>query len=137
MQKTCTLVFLVLALALASGACRSTDSSAAGPPPVIEPIPEGQGRIYFYRKSGVGGAALKPMVMLNGMTAGQSTPGGYFVVDRDPGRYEAKCSVLMEHAISFDLAAGQTLYVQTRTTMGIYAGTYNRRSSMRGPARRV
>ncbi len=122
MQNIRTLLLLLLGVACSVGACRAPASSDASASPTVTPVPDGMGRIYFYRKSGFGGAALKPTVMLNGVPAGQSAPGVYFVVDREPGRYEAKCSVLMEHAISFDLAAGQTIYVETRTTMGIYAG---------------
>jgi hypothetical protein len=43
-------------------------------------------------------------------------------VDQAPGDCHVLCSVITDHAIRFPLAAGQTVYVETRATMGVFAG---------------
>ena len=118
-----TLFALLLGcLVVLMAGCQGTTSSGGGAAPYAKPIPEGMGRVYFYRKSAFGGKALRPSIVLNGRTVGQSVSGTYFVVDREPGNCEVSCSVLMEHTINFDLADGETVYVETKTTMGIYLG---------------
>jgi len=111
----------ILVLALL-GACASTDTPTDGGPADRSPIPDGQGRLILYRKSAMKSGAIRPSVMLNGKAIGQSVPGTYFVVDREPGDYTVSCSVATDHSISFSLKEGQTIYIEQRATMGIYVG---------------
>ena len=81
-----------------------------------------QGRIYFYRESSMVGAAVQPSIMLNGEKVGDSTPGGFFLVDRAPGRYVATASTEVERNAQFTLSAAETVYIRTRVTMGALVG---------------
>jgi len=113
-----TLSLFLLALVVA---CSSTGQGAESQPN-LPAISDGNGRVYFFRSSGMGGAAIRPEITLNGQTVGRSSPGTWFYVDREPGTYEVRCSVIMEHSTMFPLEAGETVYVKTRVTMGVYAG---------------
>lgn len=80
------------------------------------------GRIYFYRKSSMLGAAMQPNIMLNGRVVGESKPGGFFFVDDTPGAKEVATSTEVERKLTFTLERGQTRYVRTAVGMGVVAG---------------
>src|SRR5713226_410680 len=80
------------------------------------------GRIYFYRVDSIVGAAIQPDIRLNGEVVGESIPGGFFFVDRRPGKYEAHASTEVERSVVFTLAAGETKYIRTPTTFGLLVG---------------
>ncbi len=73
------------------------------------PVPEGQGRIYFYREKRFVGLAMEPHIQLNFKTVGNSMNGGYFYVDRPPGNYVAVCRKgrKEKHEINFTLGPGE------------------------------
>jgi hypothetical protein len=84
------------------------------------PIPAGMGRIYFYREDGFFGSALHPTVMLNGVSAGDSSrPGEYFYVDRPPGDYTVSASTETKESTQFHLTAGKAMYVNFEVSMGV------------------
>jgi hypothetical protein len=87
----------------------------------IPPLPADKGRIYFYRTGSFGGA-IQPSITLNGEKVGDSKPGGFFYVDRDPGKYEAACSTEVTKKIDFSLQGGQQRYVKTSVSMGLLVG---------------
>lgn len=78
-----------------------------------------QGRIYFYRPSGYFGAGIQPAVMLNGEDVGNSTPGGFFYVDREPGDYKVSLSSEVEKVLTFELGAGEEKFVRLTVGMGV------------------
>ena len=122
-MRTClTLILLTLCFACSSSGSTSSGASPSASGPQVGGVPADKGRIYFFRKSGFAGAALRPAILLNGEKVGTSAPGTWFHVDRAPGNYEVKSSVLTDHVINFPVAAGETVYVETRTTMGVYLG---------------
>src|SRR6266481_3990502 len=66
-----------------------------------------EGRIFVYRNTSMlVGGALQPVVFLNGLKVGVSSPGGFFFVDRAPGPMEVSASTEVEKRLTFDLAAG-------------------------------
>jgi hypothetical protein len=81
-----------------------------------------QGRVYFYRASSMGGAALRPQIMLDGTSVGKSEPGGYFYVDTGAGSHEAATSTETTNKLSFVLDKGETKYVRTKVSMGLLVG---------------
>lgn len=81
-----------------------------------------QGRIYFYRESGILGAAMQPAIKVNGEKVGDSSPGDYFYIDRPPGTYEISATTEKEESISVPLTAGQVVYVKTSVSMGFLVG---------------
>lgn len=80
------------------------------------------GRIYFYRDRNIVGAAIQPVIRLNGEAVGNSTPGGFFFVDRPQGQYVAAVATETVNTVEFTLAAGETRYVRTYVSLGILIG---------------
>jgi Protein of unknown function (DUF2846) len=78
-----------------------------------------QGRVYFYRASGLVGAGLQPSVMLDGSAVGDSKPGGFFYVDTNAGSHEAVTSTEVSNKVTFALDKGEVKYVRTKATMGV------------------
>jgi len=117
MRKLCTLFLLpVMVACSSSGGTKSAEPQAHAAPAA------GMGRIYFFRANRALGKAVQPAVRVNGEPVGNSRPGKYFYIDRSPGSYQVTCSVVTDHTINFPLKAGETVYVETRATMGIYVG---------------
>lgn len=84
-----------------------------------------EGRIYFYRRASIFGAALQSDISLNGVVVGTSKPGGFFFVERPPGAYEAHASTEVERKVTFNLDRGETKYVRTYVSMGVFVGRVN------------
>ena len=111
---------LLLLLAVAASGC------ASGPKydevtTRIPPIPDGQGRIYFYRPSVIG-AAVQPSVRLDDEVVGTAVPRGFFFIDAAPGDHVVACSTESEHRLSFTLAASQERHVKLLMQMGLMVG---------------
>lgn len=83
--------------------------------------PAGQGRIFFYRTT-VAGAAVQPSIYLNGDVVGTAVPGGFFYVDRAPGKYEVSASTETENKLTFVVDPGQTRYVRLDMSIGLFVG---------------
>jgi len=88
----------------------------------IPPLPQGQGRIYFYREGSAFGSAIQPSIMLNDQPIGSSVPGGFFYVDQPPGECVVACSTEAEHRLSLHLDPGDKRYVRTSITFGLFVG---------------
>jgi hypothetical protein len=84
----------------------------------IPAISADKGRIYFYRSGNIFGSGIQPSVMLNGVKVGDSVPGGFFFVDRDPGNYEVLLSTEVDRKATFTLARGQQQHVRMSVTLG-------------------
>ena len=88
----------------------------------IPPLSAEQGRIFFYRAAGTAGAAVQPEIRLNDNVVGRSQPGSFFFVDCYPGPMHVSMSTEVDKAIDFSVAAGQTRYVETSVSMGLFVG---------------
>jgi len=111
----------LFALALASIGCASGMSYDE----IEDRLPQlgrGEGRVFFYRSGSMFGAAIQPEIHLDGRVAGTSQPGGFFFVDRPAGPCEIACSTEVERKVAFDLAAGDTRYVRSGISLGIFVG---------------
>jgi hypothetical protein len=107
-------VMTVAACATGGPKYKEMSSSLAAPAP-------GMGRIYFYRTS-VLGAAIQPVVKLNGEVVGGAVPEGFFYVDRPPGDYTVTTATEVEKKLTFTLEAGQIRYVRLSVSMGLFVG---------------
>jgi hypothetical protein len=87
----------------------------------IPPIPEGNGRIYFYRTTTFG-AAIQPGIRLNGEKVGVAKPRGVFYVDRPPGPYEVETKTEVTRKLSLSLDPAQTQYVRFNMGFGVAVG---------------
>lgn len=81
-----------------------------------------QGRIYFYRNSGMLGAVMQPSVVFDGVQVGNSQPGGFFYVDANVGSHEAVTSTEVANKLSFVLSKGEEKYVRTSMSFGLLTG---------------
>lgn len=86
-------------------------------------IPDGQGRIYFYRESGIMGLTLRPAIYIDGVgTGGHSIPGDYFYIDRPAGDHLVNTRTEKKESVSVTVVAGQAIYVKTSVSMGFLIG---------------
>ena len=103
-------------------ACSASGPKMAEVEGSIPAIKAGEGRVYFYRKGSMVGAAMQPEIRMNGEVVGKSVPGGFFFVDQAPGKVQVATSTEVERALSFVLDEGQTRYVRTSVGLGIMVG---------------
>lgn len=117
-------VLLGTALALAgcatSGEKFSSGAPAAGTSAVRQ-LPTENGRIYFYRTMLLG-AAIQPVVTVNGEIVGRATPNGFFYVDRKPGSYDITVTTEAESKLTVNVEKGRSQYVKLNLSMGFIVG---------------
>lgn len=113
-------LFLVVCNAVLMAGC-ATGPSFSQLKASIRPLAQDNGRIYFYRISGLG-AAIQPSVNLNGQDVGTAAPGGFFYVDRPPGDYRVVTTTEVERTLSLTLDKGQTRYVRFDVSFGFFVG---------------
>lgn len=111
-----------LALLAVLAACAASGPKLAEIQSAIPKLKPEEGRIFFYRKSSMMGAAIQPSIKLNGNPVGTSKPGGFFYVDTAPGAMTVSTSTEVERNLTFTLEAGKTRYVRTVISMGVFAG---------------
>jgi len=87
----------------------------------LQPLPEGQGRVYFYRTQTMG-AAVQPTIYLNGQAIGSCEPDGVFVKDLAPGRHEAVVGTEVTNKLTFVVVQGQEKFVKCSISMGMLVG---------------
>jgi hypothetical protein len=85
-------------------------------------VPQGYGRVVFFRSSSIVGAAVQPEIRLDGQVVGQSKPGGFFYVDASPGKHSASASTETTSALEIHVVSGQTHYVRSAIGMGLLVG---------------
>ena len=110
-------IFLILFVAFIAGCAtgpKYTDIQAT-----IPDIEYEKARIYFYRSANMFGSGIQPTVNLNGEKVGESTPGGFFFVDRAPGDYEVVLSTEVEKKLTFELDNGEKKYVRMTVGLGV------------------
>jgi Protein of unknown function (DUF2846) len=105
--------------------CAFAISGAYAETAAVQKATPDRGRIYFYRASSIVGIAIQPEVRLNGQKVGTATSGGFFVVDRPKGRYEASTTTEAESKFGFTLAPGERKYIRMSISPGILAGRIN------------
>lgn len=87
----------------------------------MQPVGDGNGRIYMYRPSSLG-AAVKPAVRVNGDAVGTATAKGFFFVDLPPGDYNISTSTEAKRSLDVTLDAGEEMYVRLEIKMGAFVG---------------
>lgn len=119
------LALLAVIASLLMGGCASGGPKHAEIRQTLAQPDPGMGRIYFYRDSSPVGAAIQPDIRLNAQVVGSSKPGGFFFVDRSPGKYLVSLTTEVERTLELELTAGQVHYVRTYISMGILVGRPN------------
>jgi hypothetical protein len=119
------IAFVVMAFAAvpASGAMAAGTNTYATLHASEPAIADGQGRIYFYRESGLFGLTIQPTIYIDGVTTGGSSkPGDYFYVDKPAGNYLVSTTTEKKNSVSVTVVAGQPVYVKTSVSMGFLVG---------------
>ncbi|KQV53689.1 MULTISPECIES: DUF2846 domain-containing protein [unclassified Duganella] len=104
----------IAAMALLTGCTAVSGTRFAQQEAVMPKLSAGQGRVYFYRVDAFTGGGMAAPVMLDGMVAGDSLPGGYFFVDAAAGKHEASATTRVTRKLNFVLEPGETKYVRTK-----------------------
>lgn len=118
------LTWVAFALSLLAG-CASGGMKHAELKSRLPALGEDEGRVYFMRKSSMLGAAVQPDIYLDGKAVGQSKPGGFFYVDAKAGAHEASATTEAKRGISFSLDPGETKYIRSFPTFGVFVGRVN------------
>lgn len=88
------------------------------------PLPEDQGRIYFYRLAKLWGAGLYPKIRLNGEAIGKPIAGRFFLKDVEPGTYEITIRTEVLRKLVLTISAGQTRHVRISAGLGWLTGRF-------------
>jgi len=59
---------------------------------------------------------------LDNATVGQSKPGGFFYIDTIPGGHLVSTATEVERELTFSLDPGESKYVRTSTSLGLFVG---------------
>lgn len=109
----------VVCAALVLSGCAASGPKMAEVSTAMPALKADQGRVFFYRKDTMLGAALTPNVMMDGAVVGESRRGSFFYVDAATGSHEAATTTEATNKVSFVLAPGETKYVRTDPSMGV------------------
>lgn len=104
--------------------CATTPQST-NPSTEFSAIPEGRGRIIFYRSSGLFGYAQRANIFLDGNKVGRSAPGTKFYVDTTPGIHRVTVPIILysgERTLDASVAERQVIYVRTSIGGSALAG---------------
>lgn len=112
---------LVIAAAIFLTGCAATGPRYAEVEANFPSLRSGYGRLVVYRSGGLG-PAVQPDIKLNGEVIGKSQSQGFFFVDRTAGRYTVSARTEIETTLDVELVEGNTTYVQTGITMGLFVG---------------
>jgi len=112
-------MFMLLLAACATSGQTFKDMKAS-----IPPVAADNGRIFFYRVSPFlgAGAAVQPVVRVDGVEVGRSVPNGFFYIDHAPGKLKVATSTEVTEDTDVQLDAGQTKYVRTDISIGLLVG---------------
>lgn len=113
-----SIIALLGAVAVLSG-CAASGPKMTEMASSIPVLKSDQGRVFFYRKDSMLGAALQPSINFDGRVVGDSKPGGFFYVDAAAGSHEATTTTEVSNKVSFVLASGEVKYVRTAPSMGV------------------
>ena len=78
-----------------------------------------KGRVVIYRSEKLFGAGIQPAVLMDAKEVGQSTPGGWFFVDVDPGSHNISLTSEVEKKLSFAVNKGESKYVKLAVGLGV------------------
>lgn len=98
---------------------------AARPAPLpgrVEAPPEGKGQIVFYRRGGQPGFLLTFSVREDGKGVAKLPSGTYLVLPVEPGTHTYIIESEAKDALTLEIDADETYYVEQTMSLGIVAG---------------
>ena len=118
--KLKTAKFFLLASAIALSAC-ATGTKMADVPAANSDVPAGNARVVVYR-TGLLGAAVQPLVSVDGVERARCQPQGAFVVDVAPGAHTVSATTEVSKTAYLNVEAGQTAYIKCKIGFGLVIG---------------
>jgi hypothetical protein len=94
-------------------------------PETLPPIPDGKGRIIFWRSGTMMGGAIGCGVNIGTERISAMGAGKYFILDLDPGAYEFNAKSEAKDVLNTEVEAGETSYVKCTIRMGMMVGRPN------------
>ncbi|BBF70781.1 DUF2846 domain-containing protein [Sphingomonas bisphenolicum] len=88
-------------------------------------IPAGKGKIVFFRKGGLMGAAISCAVHEKGERLTSLPPGKFAVLYAEPGIHEYSVKSEATDTLRLEIEPGETYYSKCNIQMGIMAGRPN------------
>ena len=113
-------VFVSAMFSILAAGCVSAPAYEEFASVIYPPLPL-DGRIYFYRTSTLG-AAMQPVVKVDGEEIGKATPSGFFYVDRLAGNHEISIMTKTEKTLSVTLRDSEVKYVRFDVNVGVFVG---------------
>jgi hypothetical protein len=92
---------------------------------VTEPTVPATGKIIFFRKGGLMGAAISCAVFEKGAKVNSLPPGKFFEIDATEGVHEYTVRSEATDTLRIEVEAGETYYNECSIGMGIMAGRPN------------
>jgi hypothetical protein len=96
---------------------------------VIPPPPPGKGQIVFYRKGGLGGAAIGCSVHENGQKVSSLGGGKVFIMVAEPGKHQFSVKSEAKDVLTLEVEPDETQFVQCKIKMGFLVGRPDMRPS--------
>lgn len=128
MKSHMFLALVALGCATSAGAQDAPAESAATPaaaPAPASDIPEGKGKIVFFRKGGFVGSAISCAVHEKGEKLTSLPPGKFAVLYAEPGIHEYSVKSEATDTLRLEIEPGETYYSKCNIQMGIMAGRPN------------
>lgn len=94
-------------------------------PKVLPPVPDGKGRIIFWRSGTYIGSGMGCGVNIGTERISAMGAGKYFVLDLDPGAYEFNAKSEAKDVLNTEVEAGETTVVKCTIKMGMMVGRPN------------
>ena len=85
------------------------------------PVPEGYGRVWFYRPSAMG-AVVQPDVKLDDQVVGSAVPHGFFHVEIKPGEHQVSAATEWKHQKPITVTTNGDSYMRRNMMIGLFVG---------------
>ncbi|MCI4589770.1 DUF2846 domain-containing protein [Sphingobium sp. BYY-5] len=123
MKSHVILTLVAIGCATSAVAQDAPEIAAAGA--AMSDIPEGKGKIIFFRKGGLMGAAISCAVHEKEEKLTSLPPGKFAVVYAEPGIHEYSVKSEATDTLRLEIEPGETYYSKCSISMGIMAGRPN------------
>jgi hypothetical protein len=94
-------------------------------PEALPPVPEGKGRIVFWRSGTLVGGGLGCGVNIGTERISAMGAGKYFILDLAPGAYEFNAKSEAKDVLNTEVETGETSYIKCTIRMGVMVGRPN------------
>lgn len=100
-------------------------SDGTGPAENAAATQQETGKVVFFRKGGLFGAAISCAVFENGVKVNSLPPGKYFEIAATPGIHQYSVRSEATDTLRIEVEAGETYYNECSIGMGVMAGRPN------------